>query len=161
MKNCIAIITVLFICSLALVSCTSRKPAEPVIIEKIKTVEKKQRDTILVSKPDSSFYKAFLECQNNKVVVKNFESNSGKNIQKPKVEIKNNYLQVKCKVDSAKIALKWWETNTTIQDPKIIYVPKVEYIEKPFKWYHKALMWLGGIFLVLIAFLVTLKFVKP
>jgi len=65
-------------------------------------------------------------------------------------------------VDSAKIALKWWETNTTIQDPKIIYIPKVEYKEKPFRWYHKFLMWTGGIFLFLSAVGIFLKFtVKP
>ena len=163
MKKFLTFISLLFVLLLALVSCASKKPSEPVIIESTKTITKIQRDTVLVVKPDSSYYKAYVECRDGKpYIVRDSIVEKGKRISVPKVEIKNNYLQVKCKVDSAKIALKWWETNTTIQDPKIIYIPKVEYIEKPFRWYHKTLMWIGGIFLFLSAVGIVLKFtVKP
>lgn len=145
------------------VSCASKKHAVPVIVETTKTITQIGRDTVFSVKADSSFYKAYIDCVNGRPVLRNEKSQPGANLKAPKVVFKDRILRVDCKVDSSKIALKWWETNTTIQEPKIIYLPKEVPVEKPLNFWQKTQMTLGRlmafqIFLFIIYLLI--KFLK-
>lgn len=161
MKNFHTFISLLFVL-LALVSCVSKRPAEPVIIETTKTITEVLKDTVFTVKADSSYYKAYVDCRDGKPVITNSEMKSGFNLKAPKVNLKNGLLQINCKIDSSAVAFKYLQKYITVEKPKIVVVPKVEYIEKPFRWYHKTLMWIGGIFLFLSAVGIVLKFtVKP
>ena len=162
MKNFHTFISLLFVLLLALVSCASKKPSEPVIIETTKTIKEVVKDTVFTVKADSSYYKAYVDCRDGKPVITNTEIKSGFNLKAPKVNLKNGLLQVNCKIDSSAVAFKYLQKYITVEKPKIVVVPKVEYKEKPFRWYHKFLMWTGGIFLFLSAVGIVLKFtVKP
>ena len=161
MKNFLTFIS-LFCFLSALISCVSKKPAEPVIVETTKTITEVLKDTVFTVKADSSYYKAYVDCRDGKPVITNTEIKSGFNSKAPKVNLKNGLLQVNCKIDSSAVAFKYLQKYITVEKPKIVVVPKVEYIEKPFRWYHKFLMWTGGIFLFLSAVGIVLKFtVKP
>ena len=145
------------------VSCASKKHAEPVLVETTKTITQIERDTVFSVKADSSFYKAYIDCVNGRPVVRNEQSQPGTNLKAPKVVFKDRFLQVDCKIDSSKIALKWWETNTTIQEPKIIYLPKEVPVEKPLNWWQKTQMTLGRLMafqIILFIIYLLIKFLK-
>ena len=162
MKKFLTFISLLFVLLLALVSCASKKPSEPVIIETTKTIKEVVKDTVFTVKADSSYYKAYVDCRDGKPIITNNQAKTGLNLKAPKVNLKNGLLQVECKIDSSAVAFKYLQKYVTVEKPKIVFVPKVEYIEKPFRWYHKLLMWTGGIFLFLSAVGIFLKFtVKP
>ena len=145
------------------VSCASKKHAEPVIVETTKTITQIERDTVFTVKADSSFYKAYIDCVNGRPVVRNEKSQPGANLKAPKVVFKDRFLQVDCKIDSSKIALKWLEKNITIEKPKVVFVPKEVPVEKPLNWWQKTQMNLGKLMLfqilaAIIYFLI--KFLK-
>ena len=155
--------------SLALmVSCKSMKPAEPVVVETLKTITETVRDTVFRTKADSSYYFAYVECVNGKPVLRVPEpmidptapkSKPGKTLETPKVKLTGNQLEVNCEQKAQDLFFQWKEKFTSEQKPVIVKVP--EYIEKKLNWYQKALMWIGGIFLILTAIGISLKFIKP
>ena len=145
------------------VSCASKKHAEPVIVETTKTITQIERDTVFSVKADSSFYKAYVDCVNGRPVLRNEKSQPGAKVNAPKVEFKDRLLRVDCKVDSSKIALKWFEKNISIEKPKVVFVPKEVPVEKPLTWWQKTQMNLGKLMLfqilaAIIYFLI--KFLK-
>lgn len=170
MKNFIVIISVFLICSLALVSCSGRKPLPPVMIEKTKTITKVVKDTIYKIEADSSFYNAYVECVNGKPLLITKEnqgpfydhvrqeklpkSKPGKYLDIPKVKLKNGLLTVNCEKQAQDLFKQWRETYIQSQEKQTV----IQYVEKPFKWYHKTLMWLGGIFMSLSIVALVLKF---
>lgn len=145
------------------VSCASKKHAEPVLVETTKTITQISRDTVFSVKADSSFYRAYIDCVNGKPVFKNEQSKPGTNLKAPKVVFKDRFLQVDCKIDSSKIALKWLEKNITIEKPKVVFVPKEVSVEKPLNWWQKTQMALGRLMafqiMLFIIYLLT-KFLK-
>ena len=163
MKSTIlALISVLIFSSLVLVSCLRRKPAEPVTIEKTRTVKEVVKDTIYQLEADSSFYYAFVECVNGKPIIKEPattlyknlpKSKTGKVLRQPKVILTGNVLSVQCYKQAQEIFKQWRETYIQEHEKNTL----TEYVEKPFKWYHKTLMWIGGIFLLLSAIGIILK----
>ena len=104
MKKFLTFISLLFVLLLALVSCASKKPSEPVIIETTKTIKEVVKDTVFTVKADSSYYKAYVDCRDGKPVITNTEIKSGFNLKAPKVNLKNGLLQVNCKIDSSAVA---------------------------------------------------------
>ena len=132
------------------VSCGSRKPAEPLIIENTKTITKETlvRDTVVVTQKDSIRTEVMIDCPEGgtpkiRTIYKN--PPKGRILQPPQVTLSGNKLTIDCKAEAEKLALKLYdkyvkehETNTNVQ-----------YIEKPFKWYHSALMYFGGLCLLL------------
>lgn len=154
----------IFVFSLALVACKTKQPLEPVTIEKVKTITKIERDTIIRTEADSSYYFAYVDCVDGKPILREPKKNpaapkskAGKNLQIPNVKLTGNQLEVDCVKEAQDLFLKWQETYISENTKTSIPV----YIEKPFKWYHKTLMWIGGIFLALSAIGLTLKFAKP
>lgn len=177
MKRLLTFVTfILLLFSLVLVACTSKQPLEPVTIEKVKTVTETIRDTVITTKADSTYYNAFIDCVNGKPVLREPEKSRedpiykssqptktnqavpGKSLQPPKVSLIGNQLEVSCHQKAVDLFLQWKEKyiqeNTTTTKP--------QYIEKPLKWWQKGLMWSGGVFLVLIAVLLIVRFtIKP
>ncbi|PIF44917.1 hypothetical protein CLU96_1916 [Chryseobacterium sp. 52] len=164
MKQFIVHILSFLVFSLVLVSCASRKPPEPVIIENTKTITEVVKDTIYKIEADSSFYNAYVDCVNGKPVLMTNETQSlfqekvkteklpkskaGKYLEVPKVNLQNGVLTVNCETRAQELFKQWREKYISENTKEIL--PPV-YIEKPFKWYQKALMWIGALSLVLYA----------
>lgn len=150
MKN--LFILLLLICTL---SCTSRRAAEravqqPVILEKIITQKQIQRDTVIVSKADSTFYKALIECQNGKPIIINSQLKEGKNLQSS-FQLNGNALTVKTVKKQEDIPVMVVEKVRTETIPRIIYKDKPYPVEKPLSFWQKTQIWAGRIFLGLIS----------
>lgn len=148
----------LFVSVGTLVSCKSANVLPTNQTNKIVTVEKKVivHDTIVQTEKDSSYYRAYLQCVNGKVIFKSntpIVSHKGKTINPPKVRLINNQLEVDCKVEAQKIFLKWKETYEKENRQETIRIPYS--IEKPLTTWQKVQIWCGRLFL-LLAFLVGL-----
>ena len=136
------ILTALSICFVfvLMVSCISRKPErqtlpEPIVLTETKEVKTIVRDTIFKTEKDSALYEAYIKCRDGKATLTKPLSQKGENKGKifANVSITDNRLTLK--------------------------VEKPIYIEKPFAWYHKALMWVGGIFILIVGvkFILSIK----
>lgn len=161
----------LFICLVLLVSCNSRKPLEPPQIKETKTVKEIIRDTVIQVQADSTYYDAWIECVNGKPVLREpsppdkpktastpgTHKDNQKALQNPKVTLdEKGNLKVECYKEVERISAQL----KNYYEEKLRETRTPVYIEKPFAWYHKALMWLGGIFLTLIAIGVIIKIKK-
>ena len=129
------------------VSCGSRKPAEPLIIENTKTLEKEVvvRDTIVLTPKDSVRTIVKIDCpEGGKPKIQTLvQGKKGKVLQPPKLTLQGNQLTIDCEAE--KLALKLYDKYVKEHETKT----NVQYIEKPFKWYHSALMYFGGLSLLL------------
>ena len=132
------------------VSCGSRKPAEPLIIENTKTITKETlvRDTVVVTQKDSIRTEVMIDCPEGgtpkiRTIYKN--PPKGRILQPPQVTLSGNKLTIGCKAEAEKLALKLYDKYVKEHETKT----NVQYIEKPFKWYHSALMYFGGLCLLL------------
>ena len=132
------------------VSCGSRKSAEPLIIENTKTITKETlvRDTVVVTQRDSVRTEVMIDCPKGGVpkistIYKN--PPKGRILQPPQVTLSGNKLTIDCKAEAEKLALKLYDKYVKEHETKT----NVQYIEKPFKWYHSALMYFGGLCLLL------------
>lgn len=133
MKNFIKIgFGCLFLLTL-MVSCKSAKPSVNETINTTHIITETLHDTIFKIEKDSSFYRAFLECQNGKVVVKEVtQAEPGRKLKSPKVRIVNNELKVDCEkqIEHLKAQLKnKVETNTYLKT-----ITKTKYINKLTWW---------------------------
>ena len=134
------------------VSCGSRKPAEPLIIENTKLITKETlvRDTVVVTQRDSVRTEVMIDCPKGgvpKIRTINNNPPKGRILQPPQVSLNGNKLTIDCKAEAEKLALKLYDKYVKEHESQKIPV----YIEKPFKWYHKGLMYLGGIFILILA----------
>ena len=134
------------------VSCGSRKPAEPLIIENTKTITKETlvRDTVVVTQRDSVRTEVMIDCPEGgtpKIRTINNNPPKGRILQPPQVSLNGNKLTIDCKAEAEKLALKLYDKYVKEHESKQIPI----YIEKPIKWYHKGLMWLGGIFILILS----------
>lgn len=160
MKN---ILTFIFTCLaiVFLVSCGSRKPQampDPIVLMETKEVKEIVRDTIFKIEKDSAFYKAYIDCKDGVPKLVNPQSKGGKNLQPPQVDLdKNGNLTIQVQTLAQELFHKWKEKHIKETKPKVVYVDKIEYQDKPFEWYHTALMWVGGISLLLMALSLLLK----
>ncbi len=117
------------------------------------------RDTIFKIEKDSSIYKALLECQEGKVVVKaNTKTVKGKYLQPPKVIIKDNYISVDCEAEAQKLFAQWKEVyqlkkKTTIQTNTVL-------VEKELTFWQKVQIWCGRIFLLLLLIIFVSSFLR-
>lgn len=152
----ILMLTSIGLAIVGLVSCGSIKSEkqafpEPIILTHTKEVKVIEKDTIFKVEADSSFYKAYIDCRDGKPKIINPKSQKGREMPVPEVNIdKHGNLSVRARTEAKELFKKWKETHTQENVPKPIYVDKVVYKKTPFTWYHKALMWSGGLFLFLI-----------
>ena len=162
------ILTVLSICFVfvLMVSCISRKPErqtlpEPIVLTETKEVKTIVRDTIFKTEKDSALYEAYIKCRDGKATLTKPLSQKGENKGKifANVSITDNRLTLKVEKLPEELRTKIIEKQTKETQPKMVYVEKPIYIEKPFAWYHKALMWVGGIFILIVGvkFILSIK----
>lgn len=156
MKNILTFISICLAIVL-LVSCGSGKPQvmpEPIILTETKEIKEIVRDTIFKIEKDSAFYKAYIDCKDGKPILTSPPTPKGgtKGIIKP-LEVgldKNGNLTIKAETIAQELFHKWKEKYIKENVPKPIYVDKIVYKDTPFTWYHKVLMWSGGLFLFIV-----------
>lgn len=113
MKKIINTGCLLFVLTILLVSCGSRKSAV-VQNNTVKTITETVHDTIFKIEKDSSYYQALLDCQDGKVIVKNVsQSEPGRTLKSPKVRLENNILRVDCEAKAQELFAKWKSTHET------------------------------------------------
>lgn len=113
MKNLKHIVLLLF-SLVVLASCESLKPATTENKTQTITVKETVHDTIFKIEKDSSSYRALLECQQGKVVVKNIvQSEPGRTLKSPKVQISDNALRVDCEGRAQELLAHYKNTHST------------------------------------------------
>jgi hypothetical protein len=137
-----------------LVACKSASVVLPKIVETTKTITIKEvlHDTVFETKKDSSFYKAFLECQDGKVVASPTPPKeglkAGKYLKVPKVIIKDNYITVSCEAEAQKIFAKWKENYIT--NNQATTITKTVAVALPLTFWQKFQIYAGRILLFII-----------
>ena len=151
-----------------LISCKSTSVVPPTTTEtsttKIVTVT--VHDTILETQKDSSYYKAYMECVNGKVVIAQHpkskpETKKGKYLKPPKVDIKDNVLQVDCLAEAQKLFYQWQEQYIQENKSSVVRIPYP--VIQPLTWWQTTQIWSGRIFLnllLLIAIVTALRLLK-
>jgi hypothetical protein len=147
-------------------SCKSAGVVPPATTDTTTAITTKEviHDTIFQTEKDSSYYKAYLECVNGKVVLKEATEpivKPGKYLEPPKVNLKDNILTVDCKAEAQKIFAQWKDTYTKEHQQIIKRIPYP--VETPLSWWQKTEIILGRIFLgilVLLVVVVGLRFAK-
>lgn len=146
----------ILIFSLVMLSCggSRQTPQEPVETKTL-TIKEVVHDTTFVTVPDTASYRALLDCQNGKVVIKEVYANiEGKtHLKKPKVKIDNNKLSVDCEARAQELFAQWksQEKETVTETIKYIHVKVVE----PLTFWQKVQIWSGRIFLFLLFLLLV------
>lgn len=141
-----------------LVACKSASVVPPTKTETTKTITKTEiiQDTVFEIQKDSSYYKAYLECVNGKVVISPksiVESQRGNYLQPPKVNIKDNILKVDCTAEAQKLFASWKDTYIKEHQATTEKIPYP--VEKQLSWWQKTQMILGDVFLVIIGLFLT------
>lgn len=164
MKNYIVkMLSVLFLFVLVgtLVGCKTANVFPPTKTETLKTVTVKEviRDTIFKIEKDSSYFKAWLECKEGKVVIKNQTvKTKGKFLQPPKVIIKNNELTVDCEAEAHELFAKWKDVYKTENELTKTTIPIL--VDKQLTGWQTVQIWLGRIFLLLILVIIITVILK-
>jgi len=160
LKNLLSFLFLFCLLVTTLVSCKSTGVVPPTTIETIKTITKTEviRDTVFEIQKDSSYYRAYLECVNGKVVIKDKTvptSKKGDYLKPPKVNIQDNIITVDCTAEAQKLFAKWKETYTDAVFKTITENPYI--VERELTWWQKTQIILGRIF-IFIAILLGLGF---
>ncbi len=140
----------LFFSALVLVSCKSPKPV--LSQEKTKTITIKEtvHDTFFKIQKDSSSFKALLECQNGKVVVKNVtQAEPGRTLKSPKVRLDNNKLNVDCELKEQELYARW--KSQQVKEIEVKNVNTTKFVNYLTFW-QKVQIWLGRIFLLVLVY---------
>ncbi|MWB92984.1 hypothetical protein GON26_01295 [Flavobacterium sp. GA093] len=107
------------------------------------------RDTVFEIKPDSSYYKSWLECIDGKVKIKGIpEIKLGNFLKPPNVSLFNNQLKVDCSTEAQRLFASWKDTYILENKQGEITIP-VPY-EKPLTYWQQTEIWCGRLFMVLV-----------
>lgn len=148
MKNLKYILGCLFIL-ITLASCVSSRPT--VVQNKNTAIIETVHDTVIKIEKDSSSLKALLECQNGKVVLKNIvDSEPGRTLKSPKVQIDNNILKVDCQLPAQKVVVHYKNTlkTVTLETTKTLYVNVLTFWQQLQIWSFRLFAALILIFIV-------------
>ncbi|MGE8342724.1 MAG: hypothetical protein ACN6OI_16970 [Flavobacterium sp.] len=140
----------MFFSVLVLVSCKSPKPV--LSEEKTKTITIKEtvHDTVFKIQKDSSSFKALLECQNGKVVVKNVtQAEPGRTLKSPKVRLDNNKLNVDCELKEQELYARW--KSQQVKETEVKTINSIKFVNYLTFW-QKVQIWLGRIFLLVLIY---------
>lgn len=155
MKKAIIYFSIFSISLLSITSCSSKK----VIIQKEITKDsiiETLHDTVFSVEKDSSYYKALLECQNGKVIIKAITRTSfGRKLKPPKVFIQDNVLQVDCVAEAEKLFAFW--KSTFIKNYKGVTKPV---ITNELTWFQKTQIYIGRTSVALVALYLLLLLFK-
>lgn len=158
MKNTLK--TLAAFCLLLIIgSCgTKRKATEPITINETKEVRIVERDTVVLTKTDSVQTIVQIDCTDKETPkIKTVSQTPGRILKPTKLTLNGNQLTIDCKAEAEKIALKLYDNYVKEHRKEVV----LKEVEKPFKWYHTALMWLGGITLIAIGLSLIAFFSKP
>ncbi|WGQ12982.1 hypothetical protein [Sphingobacterium faecium] len=136
--------------------CIGCKSKQAITIPSTKTVEveklvtKTVRDTVIEVEADSSYYRAWIECVNNKPVLKNPISIAGKNqLQAPKVKLDDlGQLMVDCQTENLELHARIEELVTELNTKETQYVNVP--VERELTFFQKVFINLGKIFGVIL-----------
>lgn len=122
MKNNKYFTVVVLLSVLLVVGCKSSKPVvTETKNEIVKKVTETVHDTVFKIEKDSSAYKALLECQNGKIKIKEILTQKpGKNLKPPKVDIKNNEINIDCEAYAQKLLAQYKSKNTQVTQVKTV-----------------------------------------
>jgi hypothetical protein len=155
-------IVFLFFSVLVLVSCSSPKPVLSEEKAKTITITETLHDTVFKIEKDSSSYRALLECQNGKVILKNvIQAEPGRSLKSPRVRVDNNKLSVDCELNKQELYAFWKSKQVKEMEFKTIRI--TEYTNVLTFW-QKVQIWLGRLLLLVLLFLITrflYKIYKP
>lgn len=137
---------------------TKRKATEPITINETKEVRIVERDTVVLTKTDSVQTIVQIDCTDKaNPKIKTISQTPGRNLKLPKLALNGNQLTIDCKAEAEKIALKLYDNYVKEHKKEVV----LKEVEKPFKWYQKALMWVGSFTLVFITIGALLTYFKP
>jgi PBP1b-binding outer membrane lipoprotein LpoB len=152
----------LFLALVLLASCSSSKPAPTESVTKTITITETVHDTVFKIEKDSSSYRALLECQNGKVVVKAVtQAESGRSLKSPRVRVENNKLSVDCEIKKQELYAFW--KSKQVKEVQVQTLRITKYINQLTFW-QKLQIWLGRIFLMVLGYYAirfALKFYRP
>lgn len=93
-----------------LASCRSSKPATTE--NKTITFKETVHDTVFKIEKDSSSYRALLECQNGKVVIKEVsQAEPGRTLKSPRVRLDSNQLKIDCEARAQELLAHYKDTH--------------------------------------------------
>lgn len=154
MKKLLSLLFLSFLLVGTFTACKSKNVPLPTKTEVSNTIIKEVvHDTVFETKKDSSYYKAWLECQDGKVIISKkskAEGQKGNYIKPPIVNIKDNILTVDCEAEAQKLFAKWKDIYRTT-DTQITHTNIVE-VERKLTWWQIFQIWCGRIFLAFTLF---------
>lgn len=105
-------IVLLFLSLIVLASCGSSKPTIIENKESNTIITQTVHDTVVKIEQDSSSYKALLECQNGKVIIKQVtQTEPGRILKSPKVRLEGATLIVDCETKAQEAVLHYINTH--------------------------------------------------
>lgn len=110
------------------------------------------RDTVIVTKQDSSWIRMLLECDSTgQVLMKELlDYRTGERIRLPRVKVRDNVLTAAVAVDSSAVYLAWrerYEADSRLQVREMVKVIEVNRL----KGWQKVLIGIGAIWIVVFA----------
>ena len=135
-----------------------KKVQEPIYITKTETIKEVVHDTVFKIEKQTSQAVYSIDCPEpgSKPVLKSLSKSSSKDMDTPKVVLKDHTLVVDCESKAQELFLQWKERYVTTHSLE----QKPIYIEHPLKWWQKALMWVGGLAILAIILDIPLKIKK-
>jgi len=105
-------IVLLFVSLIVLASCGSSKPAIIENKESNSVITQTIHDTIVKIEKDSSSYKALLDCQNGKIIIKQVtQAEPGRILKSPRVRLEGSALIVDCEARAQQAVLHYINTH--------------------------------------------------
>ena len=155
MRKALIYLSIFSISLVAISSCSSKKAIFQKEITKDSIVET-MHDTVFSVEKDSSYYKALLECQNGKVVIKAVTgTSSGRKLKPPKVAVQDNLLEVNCQAEAEELFAFW--KSTFIRNYKGVTEPV---ITNELTWFQKTQIYIGRTAVVLVVLYLLLLLFK-
>lgn len=158
MKNLMKSICLLLFVVLVGSFMSCKAVSDPVpTLERSNTITKTEivHDTIFKIAQDNSYYKALLDCQNGKVIVKDISvKQAGRGLKIPDVKIDNNELQVDCEARAQELLAQYKDTQVANIETKTVVVTQ---IKNELTGWQNFQIWSGRLFIGSLATLCIVK----
>lgn len=166
MKNILTFIFSFFLMGNLFLLSSCKSKYLPEIKEITKTIETIQRDTILTTKVDSTFYEAYINCVNGEPVLvePKFEKQETRDKKQDgklhlNVKLRDGKLQVDCKKEAEKLFFSWKEQYRK-EVIKMLEQQKPQVIVKPLTKFQKVKIWIGNAVIWLIGLVSVAYFIR-
>lgn len=135
---------------LLLTTCRPVKEWRQTTYDSVRVVHETLRDTTVIIRADSSWLRALLECDSSgQVILKELlDYQVGKYTGIPAIEIEENMLTAKMKIDSFGIFLTLRDRYENVMTNRVVHLTEIREINRLRGW-QKSLIGLGIIFLFL------------